>query len=118
MPREMVDAWDLRLKNDLQYRMSSKDGRWEDLHKMVRNTDEGFRNGNLVTDFIRVLQIRLFSQPWNVEIVADDPDYVDRAEEAEVVASSVARIANMADCLFEAGSRASPKSPDRGGGPA
>jgi hypothetical protein len=82
--------------------MTRYDPTWEKNYELVRNSGSGFRHGNLVSDFNRVLQSRLFSRPIDVVIRADDPDYVDQAEDAKVVASSITRIANLTSVLHEA----------------
>ena len=102
MSKDQVAAWDLRLRQDLEYRRANLDRAWEDSSLVVRNTGEGFRYGNLVADYIRVLTNQLFTRPWEVNIEADDPDFVDQAEEATVVSQSVARICNLSDLLLEA----------------
>ena len=101
MPRELVSFWDTRVRQDLQYRMSTNDPDWERMNLMVRNTEKGFRHGNLVSDFLRVLQTRMFARPWNISVVADDPDFAGRAEDAEIVSESVSRIANLTSNLLE-----------------
>jgi len=102
MTKALVELWDQRLRADLQQRMSQCDPDWEKHNVLVRNTGSGFRNGNLVEDFVRVLQMRLFARPFEVSIKPDNPDYAEKADTATVVSESVARIASLSDQLFEA----------------
>lgn len=102
MSKDLVTAWDQRLRLDLEARRQKHDKQWEENSQVVRNTGEGFRLGNLVTDYMRVLTNQLFSRSWEAEIIADDPAYVKRAEDATVVCQSVARICSLMDNVLEA----------------
>lgn len=103
LPKEVVEYWDQRIRLDLQARVGTFDKKWEQNYALVRNSGStGFRNGNLVAEFTRTLQIRLLSQDPLVTVKADDPDQTSRAEDAAVISQAVSRVAKLKSCLAEA----------------
>lgn len=102
MPKEVVQYWDQRIRLDLGSRIGTWDSKWTKSHELVRNSSAGFRNGNLVSEFIRMFQLRLLSTDPVIDVTADDPTYTSQAESASVVAQAIARIAKLRDVLREA----------------
>lgn len=99
MPFEVVDAWDRTIRLDLQNRAGA-DRTWSQAEMLVRNTGSGFRHGNLVSSFHEVLHRRLFGKPFHYNAEADDPDFIEQAEDFTVVAQSLARICDLKTHLF------------------
>jgi hypothetical protein len=102
MPVEVVELWDKRIRMDLEARMTQYDDQWSHNSSLVRNSAGGFLKGNLVADFVGSLHSRLLQRDFAIEIKADDPDIVEAADNAEIVAGSVARIAGLKDAFSEA----------------
>lgn len=105
-PQEWIDYWDQTIKADLKERIAKFDARWAKDELLVRNHERGYREGNLVQEFVRMLHRRLFAKPFEVSIRPDDAAYADQAEAAEIVASSVARVANLQAAYRSAGAAA------------
>ena len=73
-----------------------------DFSAMVRNTGKGRRRGNLVADVARVLKTRIFSREVNPEISSMDPEYQTRADELEIVAESICKVAEIKEKVYDA----------------
>ena len=100
-PIAMAD-WDRRVQRDLKARISKYDNRWARNYELVRNSGEGRRSGNLVSEFIRTLHTRLLAVDPQIAIEPDDPDYVDKADNASIVCQAVARVAKLRIAMQEA----------------
>lgn len=93
-----VQDWDLRIVSDLRSRMSSSRD-WEKYEAAVRNTGNGQMNGNLVEDVGTTLIAKLFSEPMDVDIRAEDPEYLEQADRTKIVAHAALRNTRILDAL-------------------
>lgn len=101
MDKQVRDDWDVRIRADLSTRMLMFDSKWGKNNELIRNSGQGFRNGNLASEFTRMLQLRMLASDPQVTITPDDPDYATQAEEATIVASSVMRVAKLREALHK-----------------
>lgn len=97
MPYDLVDYWDQRIRADLNARMMAWDKVWEANEALVRNSESGFRDGNIVAEFTKTLHARLLTDELSVECQSDDPAFTDQSEGAEIVANSLQRILDVTD---------------------
>jgi hypothetical protein len=102
IPYEYVEAWDYRIRQDLDFLISGPHQIWTAAQQYVRNTGAGQKQGNLVSEFIKTLHSRLLAKELNVHVESDNPGFADDAEKAEVVSQSVQRIADLIGALREA----------------
>lgn len=101
MDRLQVDWWDELIRKDLANRATMNNELL--LHeRMVRNTGEGQRRGNLVKDWLGVLQSRLFAGTFNLDVTADDPSFKNNAEETEVLCQAIIRIVDLGSKVYDA----------------
>ena len=85
--------WWARVKSDLDTRSSRLHRRWSKYEKMVRNTGEGFLEGNLISAWSSMLLDRLFSDENTgvPDVDSDDPDQQKRASEVQTIAAALLR---------------------------
>ena len=95
LPIEYVEYWDQRIREDLNVRIGTFDPKWEQAEQLVRNSEGGFRDGNVAAEFVKTLHSRLINSDFDIIVRSDDSTYVDSAERAEIVASAVARITDV-----------------------
>jgi len=99
---DWVEAWDYRLRQDLDHLIRNVHPKWERAEEYVRNAGSGSKEGNLVAEFIKTLHARLLAKELNVHVESDNPEFSDHAERAEVVAQAVQRIADLIGALRDA----------------
>jgi len=95
MTSEYVEYWDQRIRDDLNERLGKWDPVWEMMEQLVRNSETGYRDGNVVAEFIKTLHARLLTDDLSCDVDSDDPSYTDQAESAAVVAESLQRICDL-----------------------
>jgi len=102
---EYLTWWDSRLRFDHASRDSAF-RTWKRSNELVRNTGKGYRHGNLCSEFVRTLGLRMFEIDPTVRVTPQDPDYKNKANNAAIIASSVAQVADLKEQLFEAATAA------------
>lgn len=101
MTQDKVKDWDYRITMDLRTRIQlAKD--WEKYQAAVRNTGNGQMNGNLVEDVGTTLNAKLFAEPMDVEVRADDPDFSEQADKTKVIAHAALRNTKILESLQSA----------------
>ena len=105
LTNEEIQTYDI----DIRARINSKIGDLTTLRNLcdlTKNTGENMRRGNIVTDVLRVMKARLFSNPLNPKVQSYNPDYQNNAQEVEVVANAVIGAADLLEKLYEASTNA------------
>lgn len=93
--KEWVEYWHQVVVETLKERRQQYDTRWADMKELVENSGGGLRKGNIASDFIKTLHARLLRKDIYVNVEADDPEYMQQGENAEVVANSISRVAGL-----------------------
>lgn len=93
--KEWVEHWHQIVTDTLRTRMMSYDRKWMEMKELVENSGSGLRKGNIASDFIKTLHSRLLRKDIVINVEADDPEYMQQGEHAEIVANSIARVAGL-----------------------
>ena len=104
---DLVAFYDQRIRDDLNARMGGIERQWEAGEQLIRNSNGGFRDGNVAAEFVKTVHARLLSDELNVDVNTDDPEAIGDGEKAEVVAQSIQRIVALQDALKSAAANAS-----------
>lgn len=100
MPQlQWLEFWHQVVYETLQARRRKYDPVWREMKQLVENSEGGQRTGNLASDFIKTLHSRLLRKDIVINVEADDSEYMDQGEKAEVVANSIARVAGLQEAI-------------------
>jgi hypothetical protein len=101
MDQSIIDWYDLQMRPLLQQRMDEL-ARLDANHHMMRDSGEGWRRGNLASEFLRVIQGRLFKEDIHIEVNSDDPEYTENAGQVSLLSNAIARVTKLQKVAYEA----------------
>lgn len=100
--RDWVQFWDELIVMSLRARRQSHDSVWARDSDLVRNAGPGQRRGNVAAEFVRVLYHRMLYKEFDVGARSDNPETHEQAQDFEVVANSVSRVAGLLEAVSDA----------------